>query len=89
VRRNQMVRRMRLDIRDDLKAGRSSRHMTEGSERASDRSCCCAKAPATQIIDQPVVWTTTRRNEAAHWNVALLCQSEAIDRAETKCYGDI
>src|SRR5258705_10236824 len=66
-----------MDAKANLKAKLPSRHVTEGPERAPQRSYYYAMGLTREQIHQPFVGVATCWNEAAPCNIALMRQAQA------------
>src|SRR5262249_19088383 len=68
------------DAKTSLKAKLPSRHVTEGPERAPQRSYYYAMGLTTEQIHQPFVGVASCWNEAAPCNIALMRQAQAVKK---------
>src|SRR5215467_7813668 len=69
-----------MDAKTSLKAKLPSRHVTEGPERAPQRSYYYAMGLTTGQIHQPFVGVASCWNEAAPCNIALMRQAQAVKK---------
>src|SRR5262245_7378638 len=69
-----------MDAKANLKAKLPSRHVTEGPERAPQRSYYYAMGLTREQIHQPFVGVATCWNEAAPCNIALMRQAQAVKK---------
>src|SRR5438477_289593 len=69
-----------MDAKTSIKNRLPSRHVTEGPERAPDRSYYYAMGLTRAQIHQPFVGVATCWNEAAPCNIALMRQAQAAKK---------
>src|SRR2546430_4177773 len=69
-----------MDAKANLKAKLPSRHVTEGPERAPQRSYYYAMGLTREQIHQPFVGVATCWNEAAPCNISLMRQAQAVKK---------
>jgi dihydroxy-acid dehydratase len=69
-----------MDAKANLKAKLPSRHVTEGPERAPQRSYYYAMGLTRAQIHQPFVGVATCWNEAAPCNISLMRQAQAVKK---------
>src|SRR6516165_10721319 len=69
-----------MDTKANLKAKLPSRHVTEGPERAPQRSYYYAMGLTREQIHQPFVGVATCWNEAAPCNISLMRQAQAVKK---------
>src|SRR5467141_3076963 len=69
-----------MDAKANLKAKLPSRHVTEGPERAPQRSYYYAMGLTREQIHQPFVGVVTCWNEAAPCNISLMRQAQAVKK---------
>src|SRR5260221_7509054 len=69
-----------MDAKPNLKARLPSRHVTEGPERAPQRSYYYAMGVTREQIHQPFVGVATCWNEAAPCNISLMRQAQAAKK---------
>src|SRR2546430_2400314 len=69
-----------MDAKANLKAKLPSRHVTEGPERAPQRSYYYAMGLTREQIYQPFVGVATCWNEAAPCNISLMPQARAVKK---------
>src|SRR5262245_53957374 len=69
-----------MDAKANLKAKLPSRHVTEGPERAPQRSYDYAMGLTREQIHQPFIGVATCWNEAAPCNIALMRQAQAVKK---------
>src|SRR5258708_5379789 len=69
-----------MDAKANLKAKLPSRHVTEGPERAPQRSYYYAMGLTREQIHQPFVGVVTGWNEAAPCNIPLMRQAQAVKK---------
>src|ERR671937_12708 len=76
-----------MDAKTNLKAKLPSRHVTEGPERAPQRSYYYAMGLSQAQIAQPFVGVATCWNEAAPCNIALMRQAQAVKQGVAAASG--
>src|SRR5215467_3443913 len=69
-----------MDAKANLKAKLPSRHVTEGPERAPQRSYYYAMGLTREQIHQPFIGVASCWNEAAPCNIALMRQAQAVKK---------
>src|SRR2546430_877573 len=69
-----------MDAKTNIKAKLPSRHVTEGPDRAPHRSYYYAMGLTRAQIHQPFVGVASCWNEAAHCNIALMRQAQAVKK---------
>src|SRR4029450_13197056 len=76
-----------MDAKTNLKAKLPSRHVTEGPERAPERSYYYAMGLTREQIHQPFVGVATAWNEAAPCNISLMRQAQAVKKGVAANHG--
>src|SRR5580658_10252499 len=69
-----------MDAKTNIKKRLPSRHVTEGPERAPHRSYYYAMGLTREQIHQPFVGVASCWNEAAHCNISLMRQAQAVKK---------
>src|SRR6201987_896724 len=69
-----------MDAKTKIRGRLTSRHVTEGPERAPHRSYLYAMGLTTQQIHQPFVGVASCWNEAAPCNISLMRQAQAVKK---------
>src|SRR2546425_7074496 len=77
----------RMDAKTDIKKRLPSRHVTEGPERAPQRSYLYAMGLTSQQIHQPFVGVASCWNEAAPCNISLMRQAQAVKKGVASAGG--
>src|ERR1700751_987138 len=76
-----------MDAKTKIRGRLTSRHVTEGPERAPHRSYLYAMGLTTQQIHQPFVGVASCWNEAAPCNIALMRQAQAVKKGVASAGG--
>src|SRR5580658_6828480 len=76
-----------MDAKTNIKKRLPSRHVTEGPERAPHRSYYYAMGLTREQIHQPFVGVASCWNEAAHCNISLMRQAQAVKKGVAAANG--
>src|SRR5712671_2569181 len=76
-----------MDAKTSIKNRLPSRHVTEGPERAPNRSYLYAMGLTSAQIHQPLVGVASCWNEAAPCNIALMRQAQAVKKGVASAQG--